>query len=127
MTAPAIMLACPECGAPMELRRSGRHGPFYGCTQWPSCKGSHGAHPDGSPLGTPADHATKQARILAHAAFDQIWRDKLLPSRKAAYRWMQESLGLSKEDAHIGRFSIDQCKALIAAVHGFPSSRTART
>ena len=30
--------ACPLCGAPMALR-SGPYGQFYGCTNYPSCKG----------------------------------------------------------------------------------------
>ena len=31
-------VACPECGKPM-IRREGRFGPFYGCQDYPSCKG----------------------------------------------------------------------------------------
>jgi DNA-binding helix-hairpin-helix protein with protein kinase domain len=30
---------CPRCGSPM-LRRSGRHGQFWGCSQYPGCKGT---------------------------------------------------------------------------------------
>jgi len=114
MTAP---LMCPECGAPMELRPS-RFGQFWGCTRYRAtgCKGSHGAHPDGSPLGIPANAATKAARVRAHAAFDLLWKEKHVDSRKAAYRWMQERLELSPEQAHIGSFSIEQCEALIVAV-----------
>jgi DNA topoisomerase-1 len=29
---------CPECGKPM-IRREGRFGPFYGCQDYPACKG----------------------------------------------------------------------------------------
>jgi DNA topoisomerase I len=29
---------CPECGKPM-IRREGRFGPFYGCQDYPNCKG----------------------------------------------------------------------------------------
>ncbi len=29
---------CPECGKPM-IRREGRFGPFYGCQDYPKCKG----------------------------------------------------------------------------------------
>ncbi|MBA2530116.1 MAG: type I DNA topoisomerase [Euzebyales bacterium] len=29
---------CPECGKPM-IRRDGRFGPFYGCQDYPACKG----------------------------------------------------------------------------------------
>jgi len=31
--------SCPRCGSPMR-RRSGRHGQFWGCSQYPRCKGT---------------------------------------------------------------------------------------
>ncbi|MDP8978058.1 MAG: type I DNA topoisomerase [Actinomycetota bacterium] len=31
-------VTCPECGKPM-IRREGRYGPFYGCQDYPACKG----------------------------------------------------------------------------------------
>lgn len=31
--------ACPDCGAPMQLRQS-RTGRFYGCTKYPECRGT---------------------------------------------------------------------------------------
>ncbi|MGH3665897.1 MAG: type I DNA topoisomerase [Egibacteraceae bacterium] len=31
-------VTCPECGKPM-IRRDGRFGPFYGCQDYPNCKG----------------------------------------------------------------------------------------
>ena len=71
MTMVMEALACPECAAPMELRPS-RFGQFYGCTRWPACDGTHGAHPNGSPLGTPANRATKDARI---EALDAVLKD----------------------------------------------------
>lgn len=109
-------VACGECGYPMMLRQS-RFGQFYGCTRFPQCTGTHGAHPDGSPLGVPANSETKLARIQAHAAFDTLWRgDAPLMSRKDAYRWMQETMGLDKDNAHIGMFTVGQCAALIASV-----------
>lgn len=30
---------CPRCGSPMR-RRSGRYGPFWGCSRYPMCRGS---------------------------------------------------------------------------------------
>ena len=27
---------CPQCGRPVVIK-SGKYGPFYGCTNWPSC------------------------------------------------------------------------------------------
>jgi ssDNA-binding Zn-finger/Zn-ribbon topoisomerase 1 len=109
-------LTCPECGAGMTLKSS-RFGPFYGCARWPDtgCPGSHGAHPDGTPLGVPANRETKAARVRAHAAFDTLWRGGGM-KRRAAYRWMQDALGLTSDEAHIGRFDVPTCERLIAAV-----------
>lgn len=33
---------CPRCGSPMCLR-NGRNGKFYGCSQYPNCKGTRQA------------------------------------------------------------------------------------
>jgi DNA topoisomerase I len=35
---PDERVRCPECGKPM-IRRDGRFGPFYGCQDYPNCKG----------------------------------------------------------------------------------------
>jgi len=45
-------LTCPECGRRMRLRNS-RYGEFYGCSGYPKCRITHGAYPDGRPLGVP--------------------------------------------------------------------------
>lgn len=108
-------LICADCGARMEVRAS-KYGAFYGCVRWPECNGTHGAHPDGSPLGTPADKATREARIKAHFVFDQVWKNQYL-LRRQAYQWMREQMGLSHSKAHIGRFSKEQCERLIGLVY----------
>ena len=106
---------CGECGAPMVLRES-RYGPFYGCSRFPECRGSHGAHRDtGKPLGTPADRETKKARIEAHRAFDALWRSRKM-TRTQAYQWMREAMGLDKDGAHIGLFTKEQCVRLVALI-----------
>lgn len=43
-------LPCSECSGSMTLRNS-RYGFFYGCSRFPDCRATHGAHPDGQPLG----------------------------------------------------------------------------
>ncbi len=121
-------LKCGECQAPMKLRVSKKYeGPFYGCSRFPECKGTHGAHRDGRPLGTPANKATKQARIRAHRVFDLLWNQpKPKMSRGEAYAWMRKKMGLSEKDAHIGSFSLQQCENLVAFVQEkFPFVRTA--
>ena len=108
------MVLCADCGAPMQLRSS-RYGPFYGCTRFPECDGTHGAHPDGAPLGQPADHHTRRARIQAHEAFDDLWKAGRM-KRRTAYHWMQRAMHLPPERAHIGRFTAGQCYRLIRLV-----------
>lgn len=73
---------CPDCGAMLVLRR-GRFDLFYGCERYPACRGSHGAHPDGRPLGIPADAATRKARNDAHGYFDRLWREQPTGRAKA--------------------------------------------
>lgn len=123
-------LKCPECNGDLRLRRS-KHGVFYGCENWTSgCKGSHGAHPDGRPLGSPANAATKKARMQAHRLFDRLWqpygKTPAKMSRAQAYTWLCKAMQLSNYEAHIGRFDIAQCQQLIEAVkQRFPWTKTA--
>jgi len=119
-------LLCGECGAPMQLRSSKRFPrPFYGCTRFPECKGTHGAHASGAPLGKPANKATKVARMQAHATFDQIWKQNLVKNRWAAYNWMRQVMGLTNSQAHIAMFDIEQCVQLMRLVcRDFPSLKT---
>jgi len=112
---PAQNLACPECGAPMILRQ-GPHSMFYGCSRFPQCRAAHGAHQDGTPLGIPATEETKRYRMAAHKVFDALWRQGPL-SRNQAYTWMAQVMGMTPEEAHIGRFTKEQCVVLIRAAH----------
>ena len=112
-------LRCGECESPMVLRKS-RFGMFYGCTKFPDCRGTHGAHPDGAPMGVPADKETKQARIMAHDAFDMVWKDRqknLGYSRTAArgecYAWLAVELNIHRNDCHIARFDTDTCNRVV--------------
>ena len=58
-----------------------------------------------------------------YQAFDALWKvrspwQKVPPpmNRKAAYRWLQTTLKLTKDEAHIGRFTVERCEELIVAV-----------
>ena len=108
-------LTCPECGASMRLKPS-RFGLFYGCSTWSDtrCPGGHGARLDGTPHGIPANQETKKARQAAHYVFDHLWKEGHM-SRSSAYRWMQKVMGMSPEEAHIGRFNREQCRTLVLA------------
>lgn len=120
-------LKCADCGALMGIRSSKKYpNPFYGCSKFPECRGTHGAYPDGRPLGRPANKATKLARMRAHAVFDLIWQEpKHDHTRSQAYAWMSMKLLLQKGCAHIALFDLKQCEQLIEAVkQDFPSVRT---
>jgi ssDNA-binding Zn-finger/Zn-ribbon topoisomerase 1 len=100
----------------MVLRES-RFGLFYGCVRYPACDTTHGAHADGTPLGVPANKETRQARMAAHAAFDQLWQGATKAGKKSArhkaYAWLREQLDLTKEECHIGRFDKAMCQRVI--------------
>lgn len=104
-------LKCPECAAPMVLRkttkfktRDGRPRAFYGCSQFPYCKGTHGAHPDGTPLGVPADLETKRIRMAAHRAAELVfgsWDTK--SGRDGFYNWLKSQAHLKKHVAEMDK------------------------
>lgn len=109
---PAVALDCPECGSPMNRKWTPRFERwFYSCSRWPACDGSHGCHPDGSPLGVPANKETKRLRIEAHEAFDRLWKEGRM-TRSEAYRWLSGALG-SDGQVHIGQMNADQCRRVI--------------
>lgn len=104
-------LKCPECDGLMVLRKSPKYdSPFYGCSRFPECRGTHGAHPDGAPLGVPANKATKAARIQTHLLFDKLWKPDGPMKRREAYEWFQGVMQMTEDECHIGRFDIETCR-----------------
>ena len=110
------VLECPQCGGQMHLvdMRSGR---FYSCDNFPKCKCFHGCHPDGSPLGIPANKETRDARRELHRWFDALWKTGNL-SRGGAYRKLQSHMRMTESDCHIGRFTKKQCERAIIFAKG---------
>ncbi len=118
-------LKCGECGSVMILRRSKKFNSlFYGCSKFPECKGSHGAHPDGRPLGLPGNRRTSLARIHAHDVFDRLWKQRRM-TRSAAYAWMKRVMDLPEDAAHIGHLTSEQCERLVKLIkEQFPGVRS---
>lgn len=112
-------ISCGDCGSPMVLRETtkfrghgGKPRKFYGCSQYPACRGIHGAHQEtGAPLGIPASAEVRLARKAAHEVFDLLWQEGHL-TRRRAYEWMREAMGL-EESAHIANLDLAQCKRLV--------------
>jgi hypothetical protein len=67
-------------------------------------------------LGIPADKATKKARMRAHAAFDGLWKGGPY-NRAQAYSWLQRAMEMTPDEAHIGRFTEEQCDLLVERVN----------
>jgi ssDNA-binding Zn-finger/Zn-ribbon topoisomerase 1 len=105
------LVKCGECGALMELRDS-RYGKFYGCTRFPECRGTHGAHENGKPLGVPTNKETRLKRIETHKVFDQLWKTGYM-SRGEAYRALAIKLG--RREVHIGEADLTDCSLITAA------------
>jgi len=103
------------CGSSMVLRTSTLYGGFWGCSRWPDCDGKVGAHPDGTPLGTPADAETRQARIHAHRVFDEWWRSQGW-KRRRAYRWLAQNAARH----HIAEMTEEDCDHLVQLIEGQP-------
>lgn len=121
-------LPCGDCGALMVLR--GTKQPFYGCSRWPACSGTHSAYPDGRPQGIPANKATREARKEAHSFFDLLWKpgehgEKPKMTRAKAYAWLRRQMKLSESEAHFSRFDIGQCDEATRLVKlHFPEVKT---
>lgn len=109
------IVPCPDCNTPMVLKKSKFKNPyFWSCPHFPACTGSHGAHPDGSPLGVPANKETKEWRIKAHEVFDTLWKcGGINMNRKKAYKLLAEKMGV--KEVHISEQDIEGCKRVIVA------------
>lgn len=101
---------------------SGQRRLFWSCPFYPFCTVQHGAHPDGRPVGFPADKRTRRARSEAHEEFDALWRGMKL-SRSQGYELLQQITGLPEKEAHIGCFDYEQCAALVSAVRAYRGAR----
>lgn len=113
-----LTLKCPEkaCGGRLVRGWSKKYGRYEYRCDVTRCSGYIGAHPDGSPLGKPANKATRQARIRAHEVFDRLW-SRVTPvriTRTAAYRWLAQAMG--KTEVHIAEMDAAECERVVQLV-----------
>ena len=107
---------CDYCGKPTRFVDDsivyGRSfGMIYYCRE---CRAWVGVHRGtDQPLGRLADAELRKYKKAAHAAFDPIWR-RGQTTRRAAYKWLAEQLGIPEQETHIGMFDVAQCKQAIA-------------
>lgn len=101
------------------------------------CTGYVGCHPGtNKPLGTPADEATRNARMQLHnKRVDPLWhwadrcglytpenisaRRRIRRSaRYRVYAFLADRLGLTVDNCHIGMFDLDTCRRAWIALNG---------
>lgn len=110
-------IICPGCNAPMVLRSS-KYGVFWGCSNFPMCRETHGAHPDGKPLGFPVDKETRELRTKAHKVCEKIWGDwKTITkqNKQKMYKWLKENTS----SGHISQMGKDELIKLIDILEWF--------
>lgn len=113
---------CPYCERPSQFVRGSvvyPHRPdlsalhFYACMP---CDAYVGVHRGTSkPFGSLANAPLRAARKQAHAAFDPLWKTKIL-TRHRAYIFLARLLDVAFEKAHIGMLDIAQCNRVVSAV-----------
>lgn len=110
------MILCDYCGKPAQFVDSAivYGGVSYGMIWYcQDCNVWVGVHRGTrTPLGRLANAQLRQWKRAAHAAFDPLWRGRKR-TRRQAYRWLSQQMGLPKEKTHIGMFDIDQCRQCI--------------
>lgn len=130
-----MKVICPYCHRPAELVTGVdiyTHRPdlidklFWRCRPCDAWVGCHPKHPGRNPTGTAplgrlANAELRRWKQRAHVAFDPLWRSGQM-SRKDAYRWLRQALGVSAANCHIGMMDVDACKAVIAVVDAFRRS-----
>lgn len=120
---PEREVLCPVCGRYMPMVPGGYAGmPYYSC---PEDDITVGCGRDGEAIGKPASRVVRNHRSMAHHVFDRLWQSEGW-SRKTAYAWIAAKMNLSAEDAHIARFSMSQCDALIEATQAEMATRRLR-
>lgn len=111
---------CSICGGPVSFVTNsvvygadvGDDPHIYLCDD-EKCCAYVGVHPGtDQPLGTMADEATRRARQVAHAAFDQVWKSGKM-RRRDAYEWLTRKMEMTMDECHIGKFTVEQCQKVV--------------
>ena len=96
-----MSITCPTCGNAPK-RTDTRYGLRLGCCGlW-----AWGEHPL-------ADAATHEARKAAHAAFDTLWKERLI-KRGHAYKLLAEAMGMTRDECHMKLMTAEQARRVPA-------------
>lgn len=107
---------CPYCQNQAVLMTTEQfYGKDFGTNMW-VCRpcqayvGTH--HRTDVPLGTLANKTLREWRKKVHQAVDPMWKSRQM-TRSQVYKWIQEAMNLSQEEAHIGMMNEEQCQQLL--------------
>lgn len=124
---------CAECQRVCELRTGSQvypHRPDLESKRVWVCGGCGarvGCHKGGTkPLGTPANTELRRARMLLHdQMLDPIWKyakrekyGKRASRRAITYKYLAHLMGIPRNEAHTGLFTLDQCRAAWRVLRG---------
>ena len=115
------LLICLYCSTPAKLVTGAIIYPhradlatlmFWSCL---TCDAYVGCHKKTTaPLGRLANAELRRAKNNAHRVFDPLWKNGKM-SRRAAYQWLAENLGIPFKKTHIGEFDTAMCARVMAA------------
>lgn len=113
---------CPYCKHPVFVVDSHVvYGTSYGLVHKCSnelCDAYVGCHKNSDiPLGRMANKQLRKWKILAHNAFDPLWKTGRM-TRREAYTYMQKIMKMDRKEAHIGKFDVMECRKLVRALYG---------
>ena len=109
---------CRYCGGIVYLKTSQEfYGEDYGTSLYVcennDCGAYVGTHAGTSkPLGTLARKDLRNMRRSCHRMFDPLWKTGIM-TRDEAYVLLQERMGMSPEEAHIGMFDEKDCRRML--------------
>lgn len=138
---------CPYCGKDTVYHKTSDmvyrqdYGPIWMCAPCQAWVGVH--HAGRRALGRVANAELRFWKKMAHDAFDPLWKRKVQygirkdaglsqgrnykqfknACRNAAYAWLTKAMELPPEHAHIGMFTVEQCKKVIALCEPFLQPR----
>lgn len=115
---------CDYCHRPAKLVPSSEiyglndknYGMFWLCPHCDAYVGTHKNSSKHAPLGRLANKELRRWKQNAHALFDPLWKSKKM-SRSEAYAYLQEIMGMTPEQAHIGKFDVEDCKKLVSILY----------
>ena len=116
-------MTCPYCGNSAAycdssiVYRGQSYGMIWLCNSYPDCDAYVGAHPSGHPKGRLAKKDLREWKMKAHSSIDWMWKSGMM-ERTEVYKLVQDLMGMTESDAHIGKWDIPTCRRLVETIIG---------